>query len=75
MKKGKYKVMKELGYYSSLGLNVSFCIFIGLFFGIYLDKKFDMVPVWTLIFLGFGIVAGFRSLVKAAKNVKNIKDF
>lgn len=35
---------------------------IGLGMGWWLDKKFDSSPWFTLIFLGFGIVSGFRNI-------------
>ncbi|MCP4119255.1 MAG: AtpZ/AtpI family protein [Desulfobacteraceae bacterium] len=67
MKKETSKNIRELAYYSSLGLSVALSIFIGLFFGVWLDGKFETSPVLTLLFLGFGIAAGFRNLVMAAK--------
>lgn len=36
--------------------------FIGLAMGYYLDKWLDTNPWMTLIFLGFGIVSGFRNI-------------
>ena len=36
--------------------------FIGLFIGIYLDKWLGTSPWMTLIWLGIGIVAGFRNI-------------
>ncbi|MDP7077620.1 MAG: AtpZ/AtpI family protein [Desulfobacterales bacterium] len=35
---------------------------IGLAAGIYLDRRFGTTPWLTLIFLGMGIVAGFRNI-------------
>ncbi len=67
MKKGTVKNVKDLAYYSSLGLSMALSIFIGLFIGLWLDGKFDTKPVWTLVFLGLGIAAGFRNLALAAK--------
>ncbi len=67
MKKDTAKLVKELAYYSSLGLQVAIAIFIGLFFGVWLDGKFNTSPVMTLIFLGFGIAAGFKNLLLAIK--------
>ena len=67
MKKETSKNIRELAYYSSLGLSVALSIFIGLFFGVWLDGKFETSPVLTLLFLGLGIAAGFRNLVMAAK--------
>ena len=36
--------------------------FIGLAMGYYLDKWLGTSPWMTLIFLGFGIVSGFRNI-------------
>lgn len=36
--------------------------FIGLAMGYYLDKWLETAPWFTLIFLGFGIVSGFRNI-------------
>lgn len=35
---------------------------IGLFMGYYLDRWLDTGPWLTLLFLGFGIAAGFRNI-------------
>lgn len=72
MKKETSKTIKELAYYSSLGLSVALSIFIGLFLGIWLDGKFDTKPVLTLVFLGLGIAAGFRNLIMAAKKSRRL---
>ena len=70
--KDKYRNLKDLAYYSSLGLSVALSIFIGLFLGVWLDGKFDTSPALTLIGLGMGIVAGFRNLVRAAKKSRKM---
>ncbi len=72
MKKETSKNIKELAYYSSLGLTVAISIFIGLFFGVWLDGKFETSPVLTFVFLGFGIAAGFTNLVRAAKRSRKL---
>lgn len=72
MKKERFKDFKELGYYSSIGLSVSLAIFIGLFLGVWLDRKFDTNPIFTLIGLGMGIVAGFRNLIIAMNKAKKL---
>jgi len=46
-------------------------IFIGLAAGVYLDRKFDTSPWLTLIFLVFGIAAGFRNIALAIKKSRN----
>lgn len=70
--KDKYRNLKDLAYYSSLGISVALAIFIGLFAGVWLDNKFDTSPVLTLIGLGMGIIAGFRNLVRAAKKSRKM---
>lgn len=68
----KYRNLKDLAYYSSLGISVALAIFIGLFLGVWLDNKFDTTPVLTLIGLGMGIVAGFRNLIRAGKKSRKM---
>ncbi len=72
MNKKRSNTIRELAYYSSLGLTVALSIFIGLFIGIWLDGVFDTKPVLTLVFLGLGIAAGFRNLVRAAKRSRDL---
>lgn len=72
MKKERAKAIRELAYYSSLGLSVALSIFIGLFLGVWLDGKFDTKPILTMIFLGLGIAAGFRNLMIAAKRSRKL---
>jgi len=67
MKRETLRQVRELAYYSSLGLSVSLSIFIGLFFGIWLDGKIGTTPWFTLVFLGFGIAAGFRNIALAIR--------
>jgi len=67
MKRETLRHLREMAYYSSLGLSVSLSIFIGFFFGIWLDGKTGATPWFTLIFLGFGIVAGFRNIALAIR--------
>ena len=59
--------MRELAYYSSLGLQVALSIVIGLFIGVYLDRRFELYPWLTLLFLGLGVAAGFRNIWLAIK--------
>ena len=72
MKRETRRSIKELAYYSSLGLSVVLAIVIGLAIGVYLDKRFDISPWCTLIFLILGIVAGFRNLALAMKKARKL---
>jgi ATP synthase protein I len=67
MKRETRRYLKDLAYYSSIGLSVALSVFIGLAMGLYLDKCFKTVPVFMFIFLGLGIVAGFRNIGLAIK--------
>jgi ATP synthase protein I len=70
MKKETKRSMRELAYYSSLGLSVSLSIFIGLAVGVYLDRRFETSPWCTLIFLILGIIAGFRNIAIAIRKTR-----
>jgi ATP synthase protein I len=72
MKKESRKWIRELAFYSSLGFSVSLSIFIGLGIGVYLDRRFDTTPWLTLIFLGFGIAAGYRNIGLAIKKSREL---
>ena len=58
----KRQLMKSLSFLSSLGISMVAASFIGLFIGVYLDKWLDTKPWMTMIWLGFGIAAGFRNI-------------
>jgi ATP synthase protein I len=69
MKKETKGLFKELWYYSSLSFSIALSIIIGLGIGYWLDHHFfgNTSPWFTLIFLGLGIVAGFRNIYLALK--------
>jgi ATP synthase protein I len=64
--------IRDLAYYSSLGFSVSLSIFIGLGIGVVLDRRFDTTPWLTLVFLGFGIAAGYRNIGLAIKKSRKL---
>jgi len=72
MKKETRRAIVELAYYSSLGFSVALSIFIGLFAGVYLDRRFDTNPWLTLIGLGLGIAAGYRNIALALKKSRKL---
>jgi ATP synthase protein I len=71
MKRETRRYIKDMAYYSSLGLSIALSVFIGLGIGVYLDKVFDTGPVLTLIFLVLGIAAGYRNIALAIKKSRN----
>jgi ATP synthase protein I len=52
---------------SSLGIAMVAAILIGLFIGYQLDKWLETSPWFTLIFLIFGIISGFRNIFILSK--------
>ena len=73
MKRETRRTIKDLAYFASIGLSVAFSIFIGLAIGVYLDRKvFNTTPWFTLIFLGLGIVAGYRNIGLAIKKSRKL---
>lgn len=59
------KTMRELAPYMNLGLQSVMPIIGGVFFGIWLDKRFESTPLWTLIFSFLGIALGIFYLIKS----------
>lgn len=53
---------KRLAFVSSIGVSMVLATFIGLYIGIKLDDFFSTKPWLTIIFLIFGIAAGFRNI-------------
>ncbi len=62
MAEDRRQLIKSLGFLSGVGISLVAATFIGLAMGYYLDKWLGTSPWMTLIFLGFGIVSGFRNI-------------
>lgn len=63
-------MLRELGYFASLGISVALSIFIGLFIGIWLDKTFETDPILMFVGLAIGIAGGFNNIYRAGKKGK-----
>lgn len=72
MKEDTKKLFRELGYYSSLSFSIALAVLIGLGIGYWLDTRFNTSPWLTLIFLGFGVIAGFRNIYLAVKRSRRL---
>ena len=62
MAEDRRQLIKSLGFLSSVGISMVASCLIGLAMGYYLDRWLGLSPWLTLIFLGFGIVSGFRNV-------------
>lgn len=58
---------KGIAMLASMGIAMVVSTFIGLLMGIYLDRYFETKPWLTIVFLIFGIAAGFRNIYLMVK--------
>ena len=68
------EMFRQLAVYSHVGLTFVFSILVGFGMGWLLDNKvFDgrTAPYLTFVFLGLGIVAGFRQLWELTRKIKD----
>ncbi len=56
------KLLRVVAFLSTVGISMVIATVIGLFIGIWLDKRLGTTPWLTGIFLLVGIIAGFRNL-------------
>lgn len=62
MAENKQQLIRSIGFLSGVGISLVASTLIGLFMGYYLDRWLGTSPWLTLLFLGFGIAAGFRNI-------------
>jgi ATP synthase protein I len=67
MKNETKKHIRLVGLASTIGMSVVFSIFIGLAIGYWLDSKFGTLPLFSLVFLVMGVIAGFRNYYRFMK--------
>ena len=72
--KSKIRQAYEIGLVSSVGIEFAVAIVIGWAAGHFLDKKFGTDPYLMLLFLVFGIAAGFKALIRVAKETSDASD-
>ncbi len=72
MSDDRREMFKQLAVYSQAGLSFVFSILIGFGLGWAIDNKVfagTTSPYMTFIFLGIGILAGFKGLWDLTKNI------
>jgi ATP synthase protein I len=64
--------------FTGVGFYIGACIVGGVYFGVWLDKKVDISPLFTLLGLGLGLFLAFygtyRMLIPAIGNRKDKGD-
>jgi len=73
MDKDTKKTAIQMAYASSIGIAMVILIFGGLYFGVYLDRKFDTGYIFTVLLLLAGIIAGFRNIYVLIKKIPDEK--
>ncbi|MBI4764980.1 MAG: AtpZ/AtpI family protein [Deltaproteobacteria bacterium] len=64
------KYIKLLALVSTMGISMVLAIVIAIAIGYYLDKWFQTSPLFFLIFMILGIVAGFRNIYVIMKRAE-----
>lgn len=59
---------------ASIGIEMGAALVVGMGIGWFLDKTFGTPPWCLAIFTAFGIVAGFRNLIVAARKATSQED-
>ncbi len=67
----KRELFKQLARHSAIGLEMAISVVIGMALGWWLDKLFNTKPWLGLAGMLFGFAAGFRSLFRLLKEVRD----
>jgi ATP synthase protein I len=62
------KIYREVGPYLGLGMQLAITVTVMVFIGIWLDEKFDLSPVFTIVFAMLGVFAGMYNFIKSVIN-------
>jgi ATP synthase protein I len=66
------KLFRVLGALSTVGITLVVSTVIGYFIGHYLDGRFGTTPWLTVVFLLFGIAAGFKNLYDQTRKLMDL---
>ena len=68
--KKKNKHFESLGLASMMGIHLVSGVIVGMGMGYYLDKVFGTKPWFMLLFLVFGIVAGYKNMFREMQRIQ-----
>ncbi len=66
------KTIKDLAFFSTIGITMALSIGLGALIGYYLDNKFGTHPWLLYVGLALGIAAAFRNLYLLYKKAKDL---
>jgi F0F1-type ATP synthase assembly protein I len=56
--------LRDIGRYSTIGMEMAACVLVGAAIGYFIDKKIESIKPWsTLVFILLGFLAGIKRLV------------
>ena len=67
---GKKEMFSALMTYGTLGLEMGISLAVGLAIGFFLDRRFGTSPVFTIVFMMFGLAAGMKRLYSLWKKAE-----
>ena len=62
------KIYHEVGPYLGLGMQLAITVTVMVFLGIWLDEKFNLSPILTIVFAMLGVFAGMYNFIKSVIN-------
>jgi ATP synthase protein I len=75
MDKESKKSLMQMTYASTVGIFMVIVIFVGIYLGSYLDRKFGTAPYFTILLLAMGVFAGFRNVYLLIQKIKDETPF
>ena len=66
----KKEMFASLMTYGTLGLEMGISLVVGLAIGYFLDRHFKTSPVFTIVFMMFGLAAGMKRLYSLWKKAE-----
>jgi ATP synthase protein I len=61
------KAWRAFARFGTIGIEMGVSVAIGVGVGLWLDGRFHTEPLFLIVFLLFGVVAGFRALYRTAR--------
>ncbi len=69
----RYWMMRQVGLLTTIPLLLAVSPIIGFFIGSFLDKRFNTDPIFTIVFLVIGFIAGARQVMNVVRKTSKDK--
>jgi len=66
-------MMRQVGLLTTIPLLLAVSPIIGFFIGSFLDKRFNTDPIFTIVFLVIGFIAGARQVMNVVRKTSKDK--